>query len=178
MSKQTMNTVICLKKWTLWILLGTVCLFIAASCGQNDEVAVIRNQIQKGATLAEAHDINGLMRLTADDIVVNPGGYNRRETKRIIWAVLRHYGNIKIIYPRPSVNLSTDKNQASCGLVFLIVKKNRVIPDVKDLYDDPQAWIETVGANADLYRIKLEMVKTDNLWQVTGAYLETFPFND
>ena len=167
---------ICLRKWTLWALLGTVCLFIAAGCGHNDEVAVIRDQIQKGAALAEAHDINGLMKLAAEDIVVNPGGYNRREIKRIIWAVLRHYGHIKIIYPRPSVDLSND-NQASCGLVFLIVKKNRVIPDVKELYDDPQAWIETVGANADLYRLKFEMLKTNKGWQVKNAYLETFPFN-
>ena len=173
-----MNTKICLRKWILWTLSGAVCLFIAAGCGPNDEVAVIRDQIQKGAALAEAHDINGLMKLAAEDIVVNPGGYHRREIKRIIWAALKHYGNIKIIYPRPSVNLSTDKNQASCGLVFLIVKRNRVIPDVKDLYDDPQAWIETVGANADLYRLRFEMLKTKKHWQIKNAYLETFPFND
>jgi hypothetical protein len=173
-----MSTVICRKKLTPAILLGLALLFITVGCSRKDDAAEIRALIQKGATLAEAHDIAGLMKLAAEDIAANPGGYNRREIKRIIWATLKHYGKFKIIYPRPSVNLLADATRASCGLVFLIVKKNRVIPDVKDLYDDPRAWIETVGANADLYRLQFEMLKTNKHWQIKSAYLETFPFND
>ena len=59
-------------------------------------------------------------------------------------------------------------------MYVLIVKKDRVVPDLKDLYDDPKSWLETVGENADLYQLKLELVKTDGRWRVRKAHLEVF----
>ena len=149
-------------------VLGLVFFLVASACSQEDDAAAIQALVQKGAALAEAHDISGLMELTTADIVGQPGAYNRPAIKRIIWMALQHYGPINILYPKPSVTLLAE-DQASCGVFLLIVKKDRVIPDLKDLYDDPQGWIETVGDNADLYQLKLEMRKEDDRWRVREA---------
>lgn len=155
-------------------LLGLVFFLVVSACLQEDDAAAIRALVQKGAALAEAHDISGLMELTTEDIVGQPGAYNRPAIKRIIWSTLTYYGQIKILYPKPSVTLSAQDNRASCEIFLLIVKKDRVIPDLKDLYDDPRGWIETVGDNADLYQLNLEMRKTDGRWRAREARLETF----
>ena len=169
-----MNRVIRRTKETLFSLVGVVFFLTAFACSQEDDVAAIRALIQKGAALAEAHDISGMMALTTEDIVAQSGTYNRLEIKRIIWTALMHYGKMNILYPKPSIDLFNENNQASCGLFLLIVRKDRVVPDVKDLYDDPQGWLETVGDNADLYQLKLEMRKTDRRWRVSKAHLEPF----
>ena len=155
-------------------VLGLVLILMASACAQEDDAAAIRELVQKGVGLAEAHDISGLMELTTEDIVGQPGAYNRPAVKRIIWMALKRYGQIKILYPRPSVTLLAQDNRASCDVFLLIVKKDRVIPDLKDLYDDPKGWIETVGDNADLYQLDLEMRKTDGRWRVGKARLERF----
>ena len=162
------------RKSMRWVMLGWVCLVVALACSQEDDAAVIRELVQKGAALAEAHDISGLMELATEDIVGQPGAYTRPAIKRIIRSALRHYGQIKILYPKPAVTLSAEDNRASCDIYLLIVKKDRVIPDLKNLYDDPQGWIETVGDNADLYRLDLELRKTNGRWRVREARLESF----
>ena len=154
-------------------VLGSVFFWVASACLQQDDAAAIRKLVQKGAALAEAHNISGLMELATEDIVGQPGGYERSAIKRIVWLALKHYGQIKILYPKPSVTLLAEDNRASCGIYLLIVKKDRVIPDLKDLYDNPKGWIETVGNNADLYPLTLEMLKTDGRWRVYKARLES-----
>jgi hypothetical protein len=157
-----------------WAMFGLIFFLAAAACSPDDEAAAIRALVQKGAALAEARDIDGLMELATADIVGQPGGYNRPVIRRIIRSALQHYGQIKILYPRPSVTLSAEEDQALCGVYFLIVKQERVIPELKDLYDDPGGWIETVGDNADLYQLDLEMLKTDGRWRVHKARLQVF----
>lgn len=169
-----MKRVSCRRKAIIVILFGVVAFFMATACSQEDDEAAIRSLIQKGAALAEDHDISGLMALATEDIVAQPGAHNRLAIKRIIWSALRYYGKIKISYPKPSVDLAAEGNRASCGIYLLIVKKDRVIPDLKDLYDDPKGWLETVGDNADLYQLNLEIRKTDGRWRVRKARLDTF----
>ncbi|MBT8331474.1 MAG: hypothetical protein KJP06_04005 [Deltaproteobacteria bacterium] len=155
-------------------MLAWVFFLVTSACSQQDDAAAIRALVQKGASLAEAHDINGLMELATTDIVGLPGAYNRPAIKRIIWSALKHYGQIKILYPQPSVTLSAEDDQALCGIYFLIVKKERVMPELKDLYNDPRGWIEMVGDNADLYQLNFEMLKKEGRWRVRKARLETF----
>lgn len=162
------------RKRTIFTLSWVVFIFMAAACAQKDDAAAIRTMIQEGAKLTEDHDINGMMELATEDIVAQPGAYNRLAIKRIIWSALMHYGKIRILYPKPAVDLYNKDNQAFCGMYLLIVKKDRIVPDLKDLYDDPKSWLETVGENADLYQLKLEMLKTDGRWRVRKAHLEAF----
>jgi hypothetical protein len=148
--------------------------FLAASCSQKDDVQVIRGLIKDGAELAEDHNVSGIMELATEDVVALPGHHNRLEIKRLIFAALMHYGKLKVLYPKPSVDLSTTDNSATCMIYLLIVKKDRAIPDVKDLYNDPRRWLETVGENADLFQIKLQLLKKSGKWLVKQAHLEGF----
>jgi hypothetical protein len=155
-----------------WILFSL--FFLSAACSQKDEAQRIRTLIKKGAELAEDHNVGGVMELTTEDVVALPGHHNRLEIKRIIWSAFMHYGKFKVLYPKPSVDLSDKGGSASCTIYFLIVKKERTIPELKDFYDDPGRWLEAVGENADLYQIKLQLLKTDGRWRVKQAQLEGF----
>jgi hypothetical protein len=148
--------------------------FSPAACSQKDDVQIIRGLIKEGAALAEDHNVSGIMELTTEDVVALPGHHNRLEIKRIIFAALMHYGKLRVLYPKPSVDLSTTDNSATCMIYLLIVKKDRTIPDVKDLYEEPRRWLETVGENADLFQIKLQLLKKDGMWRVNQAHLEGF----
>ena len=144
------------------------------SCSSKDEETAIRELVKKGATLGEEQDIKGLMNLTTEDFLALPGDLGRQETRRILFVAFRHYQDFKILYPRPSVELKPDKRSASAVFPFLIVKKETTLPKFKELYEDPQRWLETVGENADLYRLKLEWVKQNGDWLVRQARLERF----
>jgi hypothetical protein len=157
-----------------FVLLILIAVSVFESCSPKDEETAIRELVKKGATLAEEQDIRGLMNLTTEDFVALPGDLRRQETRGILFMAFRHYQNFKIIYPRPSVDLKPDKRSSSAVFPFLIVKKETTLPKLKDLYEDPQRWLETVGENADLYRLKLECVKQDGDWLVRQARLERF----
>jgi len=112
--------------------------------------------------------------LTTEDFLALPGDLGRQETRRILFVAFRHYQDFKILYPRPSVEVKPDKRSASAVFPFLILKKEAALPKLKELYDDPQRWLEAVGENADLYRLKLECLKQNGDWLVKQARLERF----
>jgi hypothetical protein len=157
-----------------FVLLLLIVVSVLESCSPKDEETAIRELVKKGAALAEEQDIRGLMNLTTEDFVALPGDLRRQETRGILFMAFRHYQNFKVLYPRPSVDLKPDKRSSSAVFPFLIVKKETTVPKLKELYEDPQRWLETVGENADLYRLKLECVKQDGDWLVRQARLERF----
>ena len=157
-----------------FVVLILIAVSLLESCSPKDEETAIRELVKKGATLAEEQDIRGLMNLATEDFVALPGDLRRQETRGILFMAFRHYQNFKILYPRPSVDLKPDKRSALAVFPFLIVKKETTLPKLKELYEDPQRWLETVGENADLYRLKLECVKQDGDWLVRQARLERF----
>ena len=150
------------------------CFFWVAACSQKDDVQVIRELIKEGAELAEEHNVSKIMELTTEDIVALPGNYNRLAIKRIIFSAFMHYGKLKVLYPKPSVDLSNTDNSATCMIYLLIVKQDRTIPDLKNLYEEPRRWLEAVGENADLFQIELQLLKKDGKWLVNQAHLEGF----
>jgi hypothetical protein len=152
----------------------TALFFLGLSCAQKDDAAAVRALIKKGAQLAEGHDVSGIFELTTADIEASPGRHHRLEIKRILWAAFLHYGEFKVLYPKPAVDLSETENSASCRIYLLIVKKEQTLPDLKELYNDPKRWLEQVGENADLYQVDLQLLKKDGTWQVRRAHLEGF----
>jgi hypothetical protein len=96
------------------------------------------------------------------------------EIKRLIFSAFMHYGKLKVLYPKPSVDLSPADNSDTSKIYLLIVKIDRTLPDVKDLYEEPRRWLEKVGENADLYQIKLQLVKNGDKSLVKQAHLEGF----
>ncbi len=144
------------------------------ACSDKDDVSAIRELIKKGAEMAEDHDVGGIMNLTTEDVIAQPGQMTHREIKGILWRAFRHYGKLRVLYPKPSVDISDKDQTAVCKVYLLIVKKDRTIPDVDELYDDPKRWLETVGESADLYKMRLEMLKKEGKWRVKQAHLEGF----
>ena len=169
-----MNTYCPSQKWTRQAIFWAILFMFVSSCSPKDEVSAIRELIINGAEQAEDHDVGGIMKLTTSDVIALPGQHNRLEIKRILWVALQHYGKIKILYPEPSVSLTSNETDASAGVYLLIVKKNRDLPELKELYQDPRRWLEEVGENADLYQLNLEMLKKDGDWLVKQAHLEGF----
>jgi len=162
------------QRWGWLFVLLLISANCLGSCSSKDEETAIRELVKKGATLGEEQDIKGLMNLTTEDLLVLPGDLGRQETRRILFVAFRHYQDFKILYPRPSVELKPDKRSASAVFSFLIVKKEAALPKLKELYEDPQRWLETAGENADLYRLKLECLKPNGDWLVKQARLERF----
>ena len=155
-------------------LLGLIFLLFSPSCSKEDEAEKIRSLIKEGAELAEKHDISGLIKFTTEDFTAQPGNQGSREVRRILWFAFNYYGNFRIMYPEPSVDLGPEGRDGSARVYFLIVKKEQSAPKVKDLYKDPKGWIEEVGESADLYRLSLELLKENGDWLVKRALLEPF----
>lgn len=86
----------------------------------------------------------------------------------------RHYEEFKVIYPEPSVKIEPSGLAAFAKIYFMIIKKDLSFPKLKELYKDPQGWLEEVGENADLYRLKIELLKKNRDWLVRRAHLELF----
>jgi hypothetical protein len=154
--------------------LGIIFFLLLTACSEKDDASAIRELIKKGAALAEEHDVGAIMDLTTEDVVAHPGQMNRLEIKRIIWRAFRHYGKLNVLYPKPSVDVSAQDHTAACKVHLLIVKKDQTYPDVKEFYDDPKRWLETVGENADLYQMNLKMIKTEDKWRVKQVHLKGF----
>ncbi|MGD9338045.1 MAG: hypothetical protein PVF76_12035 [Syntrophobacterales bacterium] len=149
------------------------CLFLT-SCPAKDDADIIRQLIKEGAKLAAEHDAVGLMQLTTEDFFAGPGQQDRKEVRRILWLAFRHYGEFKIVYPEPSIEVASSSDEAAAKLYFLIVRKERSLPRLDDLYEDPQRWLQEVGESADLYRLTLDFVKKDGDWLVNRSLLEPF----
>jgi hypothetical protein len=158
-----------------WLI---VFLFVAftsvVACSTGDDVKAIRQLVSEGVRLGEEHDIGGLIKLVTDDFEGLPGNLDRREIRRFLWLVFKRYGEFHILHPLPKVTLESEGGSASATFPFLIVKKETTVPELKSLYEDPQRWLEEVGKNADLYLIKLDLVKTDGNWLVKRAHVESF----
>ena len=155
-------------------VLGMIVLLLFPSCTKEDETEKIRSLIKEGVELAEKHDISGLIAFTTKDFIAQPGKHGSREVRRILWFAFNHYGNFRIMYPEPSVDLGPEGREGSARVYFVIVKKDQSVPKVQDLYKDPKGWIEQVGERADLYRLSLDVVKEHGDWLVKGALLEPF----
>lgn len=147
---------------------------VLAACSRTDEEAAIRQLIAEGAQRAEAHDLGGLMALSTEDFVAEPGPYPRTEAKRFLFVGLKRYGNFRIHYPRPAITLSEDRRQATATLHFLIVNRDRLFPELEVLYDDPAGWLAAVDANADLFTLALDLRGAGEDWQVRRARLTRF----
>lgn len=155
---------------SLWAII----MLAAIGCGKKDETAAIRQLIGKGAQMAEAHELGDLMRLTTADFKALPGQHDTRSVKGILFVAFQHYGRLKIHYPRPGVEVAQNGNTATALVHFAIVSQNKEIPGLKELYENPEQWIETASEKADLYQLELALVKEGGDWQIQQAELKGF----
>jgi hypothetical protein len=161
-----------IRTW-IFLLMGTPALLLTACAPQDDEKA-LQALVEQAAGLAEEHDIKGILELTTPDFKAQPHEVDRQEAKRVLFMVFRHYGALSVVYPRPRVDLEPKDGGPLVIVPFLIVKKNQTIPGLRELYDDPQRWLEKVSENADLYQFRLQVVKQKGNWLVKKAILERY----
>lgn len=159
--------------WSIRYLLLVLCLLCAA-CAEKDDEAAIHELIEQGAALAETHDLAAILDLATGDVRAMPMDLDRRGIKAVLWRTFSYYGPLRVLYPKPSIEVKDEYNQASAQFPFLILKKEQIIPDLERLRDDPMAWIEAIGDAADLYRIRLIWTKKDRDWMVDQVYLKRF----
>lgn len=156
-----------------FLRLGTALAVLwAVACGKSDDSTAIHNLIAQGADLAQKHQIGDLLRLTDDGFTATPGRHDANGVKGILYVAFRRYGDFTIRYPRPIVDLDKGASSASATIYFVIVSKDRALPGLKDLYNDPLQWLEEARNKADPYRLTLDLVKKDRRWRVQKAHLE------
>ena len=158
----------------VFLLLALGLGVLLSACGDKDDTKAIYEMIQNGTSLAEEKQVGDLMDLTVPEFVAQPGGRDRRQAKGVLFAAFMRYGNFKIHYPRPQVDILSDGDSANATVHFLIVRQDQSIPGLKELYDDPRKWIDTASEKADLYQLKLALVKKGGDWLVGKAELEGF----
>ena len=147
---------------------------LSLACSKTDDSEKIRAVIARGAALAEAHDIAGILDLATGDVRAAPMDLDRRGIKGVLWRTFTYYGPLDVLYPRPAVEVEADGHTAMARFPFLIVKKGHPVPNLKRFRDDPLEWIEALGETADLYRLRLLFAKQDGAWRVKHASLERF----
>jgi hypothetical protein len=161
------------------IVLGMVCgsvmsLLVAgcSGCEERDDEQVLQGMIRQAAELAARHELGELMSMTTDDFTASPGQRSRQEVKGILLMAFRRYGEFEVEHPRPTVEVAPSKLTATAELPFLIVRQDVDLPELSDLYEDPQGWIEAVGEKADAYFLELRFEKTDDGWRVERAVIQ------
>lgn len=155
-------------------LIFLIPLSFLISCSDKDDVSVIRKLVEECAGLAEEHNAKGIIERTTQDFHAYPGQRDRMQVRKILWWVFRQYGAFEILYPEPRIELVETGRVAKGRVYFMIVRKDQSYPALKELYKDPDAWLEQVGQNADLYRLNLDFSKKDGDWLVEKARLEKF----
>jgi len=156
------------------IAAAVVFFAICAACSRSDDADKIRGQIARGAKLAEAHDIRGLLKLASKEVVAMPMNLDRSGIRAVLWRTFNYYGPLSIFYPRPEIEINPAAGEASTRFPFLIVRKEHDMPGLDTLRDDPMAWIEATGDKADLYNLQLEWIQKDGEWLVDRAFIERF----
>ena len=148
--------------------------FIGISCSKKNDTEQIRNMIGKQATLAQEHKIDDLLKFVTEDFTALPGNYDAESIKGILSVTFQYYGDFTIYYPIPSVDVAEDAQSATAKIYYVIVNQDKPVPGLKELYDDPQQWVEAAGEKADLYQLNLDLVKVDGDWRVKKAQTEGF----
>jgi hypothetical protein len=154
--------------------LTLLAVILVCNCGAKDDTRAIREFIQNSARHAEAHRVGDLVEATTEDFMALPGRYNRGTTRGILFRVFKYYGRFKIHFPRPSIQIDPSSNRAKATIYFVMVRQDIDIPDLRELTDDPQQWLKTAQQKADLYQLKLNLVKQDSQWMVAQAHLQAF----
>jgi hypothetical protein len=164
-----------MKRARPWVLLiAGVLILASAFCSRKDDERALRELVKKAAHFAEQHDIGGIMDLTTADFQAQPGNFDRRGAKSILFMTFMHYGELKVFHPQPGIDLESSEGGPYVSFPFLIVKKDQSLPELKELYNDPKGWVEKAGESADLYRFKLKVTKADGNWLVNRASLQRF----
>ncbi len=164
------------KRVIVFILFVETALFSTgcSGCDKQDDEAQIRELIEKGAILAEQHNVKELMQFTTKDFIAMPQSLDRRSAKGMLLMAFRRYKKFKVRFPRPTVNIDASSAYAEATTQFAIVREGGTVPDLSGLYEDPESWLIELGELADIYKLGLWLIKQDDRWLIRKARLETY----
>lgn len=162
------------RGWQITMVFLIATLLMSTGCSSTDDEAAIHALIQEGVERAEAHDLGGLVDLTSEGFVAEPGNHPRREAKRFLFVGLKRYGNFRIHHPKPSITLEENGQRAAVSLHFLIVNRDQIIPGLEGLYEDPLGWVQALDRNADLFTLSMKLSREEGDWRVYRARLTRF----
>ena len=145
-----------------------------SGCEERDDETLIRSMVRHAVGLAEQHKLGDLMKLTTKELTVRPRGSTRQKVKGMLLIAFRRYGEFSIKHPRPAVTIDPSKIEARVELPFVIVRQGRTVPELGELYDDPERWLEELGEIADLYHLELWLIKDGDDWLVDQAEIQGF----
>ncbi len=149
-------------------------LSLLSACSKTEREEAVYQLVADGVTMAETHDLGGMMSLMADGFIAGPGQHSKQESRRILFVMLKRYGKFRVLYPRPVVKLSEDEQTAQVKMNFLIATKVQLFPELELLYADPSAWVEAVDKGADLYTLSMELGYDSGNWLLGRARITRF----
>lgn len=142
--------------------------------GDTDDEQQLRALIDEAADAAERHDIGDLLELAAEDVRVSPRNLGPRDIKRYLFVAFQRYGNFRLLFPRPRVEIEPGGRAASAGLLVLLVSAGRATGELDSLRDDPEAWLARAGDMANLFRMRVHFAKKEGQWLVQHVRVERF----
>ncbi len=147
---------------------------LLTACSKTDREKEALELIQRAATLAEAQDLGGLMGLTQDGFVADPGKHTSDEARRLLFVTFKRFGIFHIYYSKPAIRLSEDESVAQVKLNFIMATKGRLFPELEQLYQKPAQWIQAVDERADIYSLSMELRFVSGEWLVSTAKVTGF----
>ncbi|MBW1809740.1 MAG: nuclear transport factor 2 family protein [Deltaproteobacteria bacterium] len=140
-------------------------------CSSGSDEDAIRNLIDLASRLAEKHDISSILDLATQDFRVKPRGKTRQEIKRLMFWAFNRYGRFSLLSQLASVEVN---DQDKTAVYYLLVRRGKAMPEVEHLVDDPEEWLIKVQGLANLFRVRLDLIKTGGDWKFQRAQVERF----
>ena len=144
-----------------------------SGCEEKDDEKAILKLIETGVLLAEQHKVGKVMDLATDNFTAMPGKKDKEEVRSTLMFVFMRYGKFRIKCPKPKISV-TSMDTAHVKVPYVVLREGSLIPDLKELYNDPGKWVEEVGKTADPYYLELWLVKTGGGWKVDKAEIQGF----
>jgi hypothetical protein len=147
-------------------------LAVCAACKPKGDERRILALIERAAILAEGHKTGKIMDLATKTFVADPGGRDRKEVQSILAYAFLRYGNFRIKFPTPAIEIAPSGDAADVRVPFVVFRENMIMPDLTGLRDNPGKWIEEVAKSADPYHLELKLEKIDGEWMAERAHIE------
>ncbi len=161
-----------IKKFAVITLI--LSLSVLTACSRTPGEEAIYQLVEDGVSMAESHDLGGMINLLEDGFIAGPGNHSKQEVRRILFVMLKRYGKFRILYPRPSIQLSDDEQGAIVKMTLLIASKQQPFPELDLFYSEPTAWLAAVDKSADLYTLSMELGIESGEWLLRKARITGF----
>ncbi len=122
--------------------------------------------VARGIASAEQQDVEALLADTTSELLVDPGGYDRRALRQLLFIAFRKLGGFTVHMPTPVVEFDDDAGTATLEATCLLVRAGQAVPDLSGLGSEPTAWLKRLGRKFDVVWMKLSLHRDGDDWQI------------